>query len=297
MTPEEATRVLREIADLGVGHVCFTGGEVLARPDVWGLIEGARAAGLYVSVVTNGTTATSAAADFLARQGVHAYLSIDGAGRAAHEAVRDAGSWEAVLRAAGLFRKAGVRFSAIMTLSRLNHRDAGAFPALAAELGASAACLVPAMPQGAMDRNAVLGPRELAGAVLSALRSAEGAGIDLCLWCVPFAGLLSGSPRLKSLPCRGRWAADIAPDGTLLLCDVLDVPAAGDVRAGFALRWSEAVRNPLLREAYFPEALRGPCASCPEAGRCLGGCFARAYLASGSLSGPDPLCPRAAAGR
>src|SRR5512136_906893 len=47
-------RVFREAAELGVLQVDFTGGEPLARPDLADLIRTARAAGLYVNLITSG---------------------------------------------------------------------------------------------------------------------------------------------------------------------------------------------------------------------------------------------------
>ena len=46
--------MFREAAELGVLQADFTGGEPLARPDLMEIIRAARAAGLYVSLITSG---------------------------------------------------------------------------------------------------------------------------------------------------------------------------------------------------------------------------------------------------
>lgn len=88
--------------------------------------------------------------------------------------------------------------------------------------------------------------------------------------------------------------ADISPDGKLLLCDVLDF-AFADLRGGnFGEVCQEIAGMPEFAEAHFPVRPAEVCRKCPAWGECRGGCFARAYLDFGSLSVPDPLCPRAA---
>jgi len=48
------SRVFHEAAELGVMQVDLTGGEPLARPDLSLLVQAARAAGLYVNLITSG---------------------------------------------------------------------------------------------------------------------------------------------------------------------------------------------------------------------------------------------------
>src|ERR1700747_1276032 len=48
------TRVFQEAAQLGVMQLDLTGGEPLARPDLVALIQSARAADLYVNLITSG---------------------------------------------------------------------------------------------------------------------------------------------------------------------------------------------------------------------------------------------------
>src|SRR5260221_365852 len=52
LSTAEWSRVFREAGDPGVLQADFTGGEPLARPDLVELVRAARAAGLYVSLIT-----------------------------------------------------------------------------------------------------------------------------------------------------------------------------------------------------------------------------------------------------
>src|SRR5271168_3994126 len=51
---EDWKRVFQQAVELGILHVHLTGGEPLARKDLPELIRAARAAGLYVNMITSG---------------------------------------------------------------------------------------------------------------------------------------------------------------------------------------------------------------------------------------------------
>jgi pyrroloquinoline quinone biosynthesis protein E len=54
LSTDDWSRVFQEAAALGVLQADFTGGEPLTRPDVLDLVRAARAAGLYVNLITSG---------------------------------------------------------------------------------------------------------------------------------------------------------------------------------------------------------------------------------------------------
>src|SRR5260370_1132438 len=55
LAEQEWLRVLREAAALGVLQVHFSGGEPMARRDLWSLIATANEHGLYSNLITSGT--------------------------------------------------------------------------------------------------------------------------------------------------------------------------------------------------------------------------------------------------
>ena len=72
--------ILGQAAELGVLQVDFTGGEPLARPDLADLIRGARAQGLYASLITSGLPLDEKRLDALVAAGLdHFQLSFQGA--------------------------------------------------------------------------------------------------------------------------------------------------------------------------------------------------------------------------
>jgi len=289
----EALRLINEAAAAGVEYLGLSGGEVLLRPDLPQLVRAASASGMSVGLVTNGTLLTEELVAELVACRVRVFLSIDGVCRETHEAIRGPGTWEKVLAAARLMTRRGLGFWAVLAVGRTNHREAPVFVGLARELGARGACFIPVMPAGRATSEAVLGAREMVAVLEGVETAAEELGFPVSLWCVPFAGLVTRSRRVRFFACRSAEAEmDLAPDGEVLLCDVLDI-SLGHVRGGLLPAWEEQQKNKVVRALACPPRSE-PCAGCPERNRCRGGCFARAFLATGDLYAPDPLCPRVA---
>ena len=84
---------------------------------------------------------------------------------------------------------------------------------------------------------------------------------------------------------------DLNPVGDVLLCDVLDVKLGNILEDGGPESWKKLYSRRVDMGLLDWENLEGKCLTCPVRGFCLGGCRARAYLATGSFFKPDPLCP------
>ena len=80
LSTEVWSRVFKEAAEAGVLQADFTGGEPLARTDIVDLIRAARAAGLYVNLITSGLPLDEAKLAALVEAGLdHFQLSFQGA--------------------------------------------------------------------------------------------------------------------------------------------------------------------------------------------------------------------------
>ena len=80
LSTDQWTKVFSEAGELGVLQADFTGGEPLARPDILELIAAARAAGLYVNLITSGLPLDEARLAKLVAAGLdHFQLSFQGA--------------------------------------------------------------------------------------------------------------------------------------------------------------------------------------------------------------------------
>jgi len=288
----EAKEVIRESAETGAEHLSLYGGEPFLRTDTLSLIEHARNLGLTVSAVSNGSLITDSLAEFLAANSVRMSLSLDG-NRETHELVRGGGSWDLVVAAAARFRQQGVPFTTVMALSQRTYPAVPEYLGTAQGLGADAACLIPVMPSGRAKPDMPLTPSQMTAALRQAEEAAERLRFPVRLWCTPFAGAVISSPLISYSSCRQSAELNIAPNGDVFLCDILDDVVANVRDDGVFGAWRKRAQHPLIRELAQPE-LRRPCLRCPAKETCQGGCYARAQLMSGDVFAPDPLCPRVA---
>src|SRR5689334_18874164 len=142
LTTAEGLRLLEGLTAFGDSppHLVLTGGDPLARPDLYVLIEAARALGIGVSVAPSATPRLAPAQiRRFKEEGVEAIsLSIDGSSPALHDAVRGIpGTFERTLDAARAAQAVGLPFQINTLVSEETVSDLPAICLLAAEPGAS----------------------------------------------------------------------------------------------------------------------------------------------------------------
>lgn len=101
LSTEEYVDVIGRLVELGVGHILFTGGEPLMRPDCLELMEAARAAGgdgLWLEVLTNGILLKQPMAERLCDVADAVTVSLDGHRREEHERQRGKNTFAPALR-------------------------------------------------------------------------------------------------------------------------------------------------------------------------------------------------------
>ncbi len=125
LSKSEVFRIVDEIAALGVFELCLTGGEPFLRPDFCDVVERARSLGLVVTMNTNATRATPAAAERLARAGVEGvYASLYGATAPIYESVTGVlGSFARFEAGLDALTAAGLPVTLQMPLMTLNARE------------------------------------------------------------------------------------------------------------------------------------------------------------------------------
>ncbi|KIF03092.1 radical SAM protein [Streptomyces sp. RSD-27] len=87
-SPEDFADLLPKARDAGVGYVRFTGGEPLMHPDVVDLVRAGAAAGMKMSLITNGSLLPRMAAPLAAAGLAQVIVSLDGASAATHDVYR-----------------------------------------------------------------------------------------------------------------------------------------------------------------------------------------------------------------
>ena len=178
-------RVVAESIDLGIVEAVVTGGEPLLRaPLVLELVQELDAAGVAVSLNTNGWFVDEEIADRLAGlRGLMVHVSLDGATPELHDAARGVpGSWRRAVRAIDLLMSRGVAVTVNHVVTPLNQAGLGDLLDVAWRLGVGLVRITPVVPIGAASRDNAWGVdrRELA-AVVGAARARTDDDFDIRL--------------------------------------------------------------------------------------------------------------------
>ncbi|MGC8969584.1 MAG: radical SAM protein [Conexivisphaera sp.] len=309
---EEARAVLRQMSEVGIPLVLFSGGEPLMRRDALDLMEEAVDMGIRVALSTNGTLITEEVARRLSRIGVsYVGISLDSPRPEWHDSFRGVrGAFEATLRGIGNSVREGLDVGLRFTVTSRNVGDAAEVLRLAGELGARRVTFYHLSAAGrALElgrswyMNGAQYDEFIDGLVEeSRLRAGE---LEIETTMAPFDGIavadrVSKSPGefrdmmelVESQGGCGRKIVSIYPDGTVRPCQFVDFMELGNVR-GARLR---DILDPSREEVdYFARTeryLSGPrCSRCPFRSVCKGGDRVRAYYMGGGLGADDPQCP------
>src|SRR3954454_3763736 len=142
------------ITDLGVIEVVLTGGEPLLRRELTlETVERLTAAGVMVTLNTNGWFLDAEVADRLARTGARVHVSLDGASAELHDASRGVpGSWRRAVDAIDLMLARGARVQVVHVVTPRNESTFGEFLEQMRLLGPTSLRVVPVGLIGAAAR-------------------------------------------------------------------------------------------------------------------------------------------------
>jgi pyrroloquinoline quinone biosynthesis protein E len=286
------TRVFAEAAALGVVHVGLTGGEPTLHPDLDAIVAGAAAAGLYVHLVTAGTTLARADLARLRAQGLRSVqLSFQDVAAESADRIAGARAHEKKLVFAEAVRAEDLPLTLNVVLHRHNLASVRELIDLARRLGALRLELANAQYDGMayVNRAALLPSRAQLDAAAEVVRAARAESPQPeILWVLP------DHQRDRPRPCMGGWASRtlvLAPDGVALPCH-----AAASLPGLDFWRFPEHTLAECWRDAPGMNAFRGegwmrePCRTCPERARDFGGCRCQAFRLAGDAAEADPCC-------
>ena len=261
MTTQEIRRLLDEAAAAGTQRVGLWGGEPLLREDIHEIIRHARAAGLFVTVDTNGHLIPQHSAALKAAS--HVNISLDG-DEASHDANRGQGSWARTMAGIEHAHALKVPFWTITVLTRHNIGAVDWLLDTARRLGFLTTFQV-------LHHNDEIGCNEGLHAEAGELRAVakhllarklEGAPIGSSR---KYLELLGQWPdytvnRLPSFPgyapcVAGRLYCNVDVDGSMYICSL----------------FVDEVAAPNVRELGFRGAFDA--LSLPDCNACLGACF------------------------
>ena len=314
LSTQESFRLIDQVKEVGNPIIILTGGEPLARSDVYSLAEYARDKGLRVVMGTNGTLVTPQIAARLKASGLSRIsVSLDFPTPELQDEFRgQQGAFAAALAGIRNIRGAGIELQVNCTLTRLNIAYLDDLLALALDEGAVAFHPFFLVPTG---RGKGLVDVELgAGEYESALNWIYDRQLQLKdrLFFKPtdaphYLRILmqrdkhaaakatssatrhhqTGGVNSISRGCMaGNGFCFISHTGQVQGCGYLDL-AAGNVRnQPFGEIWHN---SQLFRQLRDLSAIKGKCGICEYKTIC-GGCRARAYETTGDYLEAEPYC-------
>jgi pyrroloquinoline quinone biosynthesis protein E len=287
------TRIFEQAAALGVMQLDLTGGEPLARPDLSALIQSARAAGLYVNLISSGLPLDEPRLDELIAAGLdHFQLSFQGAREETAGELSGSKSHPQKLRVLEWLKSRRVAVTVNFVVHRKNLNQLEEMLAIAENSSATRIEFAHVQYYGwaFANREQLLPTREQLTSSLDFFKNAQERlrGKIRVEYVVP--DYYAKYPK----PCMGGWARKvmlITPSGEALPCHA----AAAIPGLHF-----ENVKEKSLQEIWrFSEALqkfRGeswmqePCRSCDRRTQDFGGCRCQAFLLAGDATVTDPVC-------
>jgi radical SAM protein with 4Fe4S-binding SPASM domain len=288
LSTAEGVALIQHAADIGVRVFVITGGDPLARPDCFVLLEAITASGMHAgfspSVTPRLTRAALARALDAGAATIH--LSLDGASAGTHDGFRGVhGSFERTRRAIDDAHDLGARLQVGTTVSRRTVTDLEAMVELLAGR-IDLWTLFFHVPTGRGELDDLLDPEEHER-VLRWLATTE----------LPFPTRTIAAPTYRRVLAQlGRapgpavndgngfafvsHLGEVCPSGFLQL-------AAGNVRDAPLAHWYR--ESPLFVGLRDPARLTGKCGRCEFRTLC-GGSRARAYAVTGDPNAADPSC-------
>jgi pyrroloquinoline quinone biosynthesis protein E len=293
LSTEIWSRVFREAAALGVLQADFTGGEPLARPDIVDLVRAARAAGLYVNLVTSGLPLDDTKLAALVEAGLdHIQLSFQGAREETANEISGAKSHAQKLRVLEWLKQYRVALTLNFVIHRRNLDQLAEMAALAESSSATRIEFANVQYYGwaFANRENLLPTRAQVDQSIAIIKREQERleGKIRVEYVVP--DYYAKYPK----PCMGGWGRKlmlITPSGEALPCHAANVIPALSF---------ENVRDRSLREIWDHSAafqkfrgedwMQEPCKTCDRRELDFGGCRCQALLLAGDAAATDPVC-------
>ncbi|MFN3803575.1 MAG: radical SAM protein [Pyrobaculum sp.] len=303
----EALDVVNQMAEIGVPLILFTGGEPLARRDLFEIAQYARDRGIKLVLSTNGTLITPEAARRLKETGfVYVGVSLDSVREEFHDQFRGApGSFSAAIAGIKNALDVGLDVGLRFVITAKNIHEVGEYIDFAASLGVKRVTFYHLSAAGRAQRLSDewwYTPGQYRGfmeTLISKARDYKGR-LEIETTLAPYDGIYmaltvgGGDERylkfVESMGGCGRKIISIYPNGDVYPCQFIDFYKLGNVRER---RLKEILTGEKLEVFINTEKyLRGPkCSACRFKRYCKGGDRARAYYLTGDMFGDDPQCP------
>src|ERR1700676_453817 len=293
LTTEVWSQVFQQAAELGVLQADSTGGEPLPRPDILELVKAARAAGLYVNLITSGVPLDESRLAKLVEAGLdHIQLSLQGAREETANEISGTKAHAQKLRVLEWFSHFRVAVTLNFVIHRRNIEQIEEMLKLAESSSATRVEFANVQYYGwaFANREHLLPTRTQLDRSLEILKNA--------------AERLRGKIRIEYVvpdyyakypkACMGGWGRKlmlITPTGEALPCHAAQVipslPFDNVKQRSLREIWetSEAFQK-FRGEAW----MQAPCKTCERRTQDFGGCRCQALLLASDPAATDPVC-------
>jgi pyrroloquinoline quinone biosynthesis protein E len=288
-------RVLREARALGAVQCGFSGGEPLMRDDLEELIAEAHRLGYYTNLLTSGVGLTKERAVALKAAGLdHVQLSFQDSTRELNDFLSHTKTFQLKQDVGETIKALGWPMVMNVVIHRLNIDHIDRIIAMADALGAEYLELANSQyySWAHLNRDHLLPTSEQirrAEAVTDAWRVKVADRMKLFFVAPDYH---EGKPK-KCMNGWGNIFLTISPDGTALPCHtakMLPGLAFPNVREhDIRSIWHDSEGFNRYRGTGW---MKGPCVTCPDKEKDLGGCRCQAFLLAGDAAAADPVCPK-----
>jgi radical SAM protein with 4Fe4S-binding SPASM domain len=266
--------VLERVREIGIPHVCFTGGEATLRHDLADLVSYAQGLGLVTGLLTNGRRLSDRAyVEALVAAGLdHVQITLESHDPTVHDRmVASPGAWAETVQGIRKALAAGLYTTTNTTLTRDNIATIEETVSWIASLGVPTfACnsLIYAGRGKAVGTGFAEG--ELSPILERVREAALREGVRL-IWYTP-TQYCAFSPLQLELGVKACTAAlynmCVEPDGMVIPCQSYYRPLGHILRDPWEQIWDHELARSLRERRYAPPK----CRDCPELPLCGGGC-------------------------
>jgi pyrroloquinoline quinone biosynthesis protein E len=286
-------RVIDEAAQMGVLQFHFTGGEPMARDDIFALVKHARSKNLYTNLITSGVGLTEEKLKKLCEAGLdHLQLSFQDSVEASANEFSGTKSHLIKIKVAKLIITFPLAFTMNIVIHRRNIDRLADMIKLGEEIGADRLEIAHVQYYGWAFRNRaflVPTPEQVnqANQVIKAAseRLKDKMRIDFVL-----PDYYAKFPK----PCMGGWGQKsllIDPAGRVMPCHSAMVIPGMEFESVTEKSLSVIWQSSAAFEKYRGEEwMQEPCRSCDRKAIDGGGCRCQAFLLAGDASATDPVC-------
>ena len=293
LSTETWSQVFQQAGKLGVLQADLTGGEPLARTDILDLVRAARAAGLYVNLITSGLPLDEPRLAKLVEAGLdHLQLSFQGAHEETAADISGTKSHAQKLRVLEWLKQVRVAVTLNFVIHRHNIDQLEEMLAIAESSSATRVEFAHVQYYGwaFANRERLLPTRDQLTSSIEFFKRAQErlAGKIRIEYVVP--DYYAKYPK----PCMGGWGRKlmlITPTGEALPCHAAKIIPGLEFEnvkdRGLPEIWETSAAFQKFRGQSW---MQEPCKSCDRRELDFGGCRCQALLLAGDAAATDPVC-------